>query len=41
MIAEADLIIAYVKNTFGGAFKGYKYATKLKKKIINLAEYES
>lgn len=39
MVNEADLIIAYVENTFGGAYKTLSYAHSKKKRIINLAEY--
>lgn len=38
MIDQADLIIAFVKHTHGGAFNALKYAQKKKKHIINLAE---
>lgn len=40
MIDKADIIIAYVKYTFGGAYKSLGYARRKKKKIINLAELE-
>ena len=38
MIDSADLIIAYVSQTYGGAYKSLKYAQKHNKMIINLAE---
>ncbi len=38
MVDQADLIICYIENNFGGAYKAIKYAEKQKKKIINLAE---
>ncbi len=38
MIDQADLIIAFVKHTYGGAFTALEYARKKKKHIINLAE---
>ena len=38
MINEADLIIAYVEHTFGGAYKTLEYARRKKKHIINLAD---
>ena len=38
MIQKADFIIAYVKHTYGGAYKALQYARKKKKSIINLAE---
>ena len=37
MINQADLVIAYVKNGYGGAYKSLEYAKRKKKKIINLA----
>ena len=38
MINQADLVIAYVDHTFGGAYKTLQYAKRKKKQIINLAE---
>jgi uncharacterized phage-like protein YoqJ len=38
MIQKADFIIAYVKHTYGGAYRALKYADKKKKSVINLAE---
>ena len=38
MIEQADLIIAYVNHTFGGAYKTLQYAQRKKKHIINLAK---
>lgn len=38
MIDKADLIIAYVKHSYGGAYKSLVYAKRKKKRIINLAE---
>lgn len=38
MVNKADLIIAYVSHTYGGAYKTLKYAQGRKKRIINLAE---
>ena len=35
MVRSADLIIAYVNNSFGGAYKSYKYALRRNKKIVN------
>ena len=35
MINEADVILAYVENTFGGASKTLEYAKRKNKKIIN------
>ena len=37
MVDRADLIIAYVKHTYGGAYKSFLYAMRRKKHIINLA----
>ncbi|MBR2506611.1 MAG: hypothetical protein IKB70_06805 [Bacilli bacterium] len=37
MVDSADLIIAYVKYSWGGAAKTLKYAKRKKKQIINLA----
>ena len=36
MIENADLIIAYVDHSFGGAYKSLQVAKRKKKKIINL-----
>ena len=38
MIDQADLIIAYVKYSHGGAYTGMKYAKRKQKTMINLAE---
>lgn len=38
MVDEADLIIAYVQHTHGGAYKTLEYARRKKKCIVNLAE---
>ena len=40
MIDKADLVIAYVKHKYGGAYKSLLCAQKRKKLIINLAESE-
>ena len=40
MIEKADFVIAYVEHKWGGAYKTYKYAQKLKKDIYNLANFE-
>lgn len=37
MVEQADLIISYVKLSWGGAAKSLEYATKLNKRIINIA----
>lgn len=38
MVNRADLIICYVQNNKGGAYKAMKYALKQNKQVINLAE---
>ena len=37
MIAQADVVIAYVNQTFGGAYRSLQYAKRKNKRIINLA----
>ena len=37
MVEEADLVIAYVMHSWGGAAKTLEYAKRKKKRIINLA----
>ena len=37
MVEEADLVIAYVKYSWGGAAKTLKYAKKRKRQIINFS----
>ena len=37
MMDKADVVIAYVKYSFGGAKTSYDYAVRKNKKIINLA----
>ena len=37
MVEEADLVIAYVMYSWGGATKTLEYANRKKKQIINLA----
>ena len=39
MVDKADIIIAYVKYSYGGAYRRFKYAKKRDKKIINLADF--
>ena len=36
IVSQADLIIAYVKNSFGGAYAMYRYAQKQNKTIYNI-----
>jgi hypothetical protein len=38
MIDQADLIIAYITYSYGGAYTGMKYAKRNRKRVINLAE---
>ena len=38
MIDKADIIIAYVEYSYGGAYKAFEYAGKKQKRIFNLAE---
>ena len=37
MVEEADLVIAYVKYSWGGATKTLEYAKRKKKRIVNIA----
>ena len=41
MVNQADLIIAYVIHSYGGAYKSLEFAKRKHKKIINLANSES
>lgn len=38
MMANADLIIAYVDHSYGGAYQSLQVAKRRKKKIINICE---
>ena len=38
MVENADLVIAYVKNNYGGAYKTLNTAKRKKKKIINICD---
>ena len=38
MIDQSDLIIAYVKHSFGGAYQTLRYARRRGKRVVNLAE---
>lgn len=38
MVEVSDLVIVYVENENGGAYKAMKYAEKLNKNIINLCK---
>jgi len=39
MITSADLIIAYVTHSYGGAYKSLQVARRRKKKIINICDF--
>lgn len=39
MMANADLVIAYVYRNFGGAYHSLQIAKRRKKKIINICDY--
>ena len=41
MVEQADLFVCFVEREEGGAYTAMKYAKKLEKQIINLAEKES
>ena len=41
MVDQADLVIAYVENRKGGAYKAMRYAEKINKKVINLFDKEN
>lgn len=38
MMENADLVIAYVNRTYGGAYKSFRVAKRRKKKIINICD---
>ncbi len=38
MVENADLVIAYVKNNYGGAYKTLNTAKRNKKKVINICD---
>ena len=38
MMKNADIVIAYVNHSYGGAYKSLKAAERMKKKIINICE---
>ena len=38
MITNADLVITYIKHTYGGAYKALQAAKRKKKKIINICD---
>lgn len=39
MITNADLIIAYVSSSYGGAYKSLQFAKRRNKKIINVCDF--
>lgn len=41
MIERSDEVVLYVNKDFGGAYEAYKYATKLGKRVVNLADLHS
>ncbi|MCM1438620.1 MAG: hypothetical protein NC131_05345 [Roseburia sp.] len=40
MVNQADLVIAYVNHSWGGAAKTFDYAFKAKKRYVNLGTYD-
>lgn len=40
MIEQADVIIAYITHTYGGAYTMYRYAMKKEKDVYNIAPQE-
>jgi hypothetical protein len=38
MVANADLIIAYVNRSYGGAYQSLQAAKRKKKEIINICD---
>ena len=38
MVENSDLVIAYVKRNYGGAYAAFKYAQRMHKHTINLCE---
>ena len=38
MVEKADVVIAYIDHSFGGAYKTYEYAQKKEKTIYNIFE---
>ncbi len=39
MVESADLIIAYVRHNYGGAYQTFKVARRKKKEIINICDF--
>ena len=40
IVDNSNLVICFIKNKSGGAYKTLQYASKMEKEIINLAEHE-
>lgn len=40
MIDQADIVVAFIDHTYGGAYTSYQYAVRKKKTIINVADYK-
>ncbi len=40
MVDNSDVVVGYITNVTGGAFKTYDYALKRKKQTINLHEFD-
>ena len=40
MIEQADIVIAYITHTYGGAYATYRYAMQKKKEVFNLGSFE-
>lgn len=40
MVEKADFVIAYVSHDWGGAYTTYRYAKRMGKEILNLADFE-
>ncbi len=40
IVEQADVLIAYVTHTYGGAYTMYQYAKRKTKKIYNIAKKE-
>ena len=38
MMSSADLVIAYVKREYGGAYKALQFAKRKKKSVINISD---
>ena len=39
MVTNAELVIVYVKHSYGGAYKSLQVAKRRKKKIINICDF--